>query len=52
MLNKAEDPLDVRKGLFLNPYTEDEEADDLGSVGITIRQSSKMTPVYRSAAAD
>ncbi len=52
MLNKADDPLDVRKGLFGNPYEDDDEgsAEDLASFGIRVNQSATVTPVYRSAA--
>lgn len=55
MMSKAEDPLDIRKGVFGNPFQSDENegsADDLAGFGIKVRQSTKMTPVYRSAAND
>lgn len=54
MLQKADDPLDIRKGVFESPFEDDLEgtADDLASFGIKVNRSTKMTPVYRSAAND
>lgn len=52
-LQKADDPLDVRKGLFENPYAAEESdegsAADLASFGIRVNRSTRGTPVYRSA---
>lgn len=49
MLNKAEDPLDTRTGVFADPFEETDEgsADDLSSFGIKVNRSTKMTPVYK-----
>lgn len=53
MLQKAENPLDPRNGVF-GPITEEDEeqgsAADLQSFGVRVNQSKKMTPVYRSVA--
>jgi hypothetical protein len=50
MTQKADDSLDVRKGVFDSPFElEDDEgsADDLASFGIRVNRSDKMTPVYK-----
>lgn len=53
MLNKADDPLDTRDGLFGNPFhfEDDDEgsAEDLAGLGITVRRSDKPVPLYRPA---
>lgn len=51
MLNKTEDPLDTRTGLFADPAEDDDyegSAEDLGSLGIQVRKKEKMTPVYKA----
>lgn len=50
MTQKAEDSLDIRKGVWDSPFVpEDDEgsADDLASFGIRVNKSDKMTPVYK-----
>lgn len=53
MLDKAQDPLDLRAGLFANPYAEPDSsegsAEDLASFGIQVNHSDRMTPLYRPA---
>lgn len=49
MLQKAQDPLDIRNGLFSDPDLDDDEgsAEDLSSLGMQVRKSGKLTPVYK-----
>lgn len=52
MLNKADNSLDLKKGLFADIEDEDDgegSAEDLGALGMNVKVSQKMTPVYRSA---
>lgn len=50
MLQKADDALDIRKGVWDSPFVADDDegsADDLAGFGIRVNKSDKVTPVYK-----
>lgn len=49
MLQRVDDPLSLRRGLFGDLVLGDEDDNDLSSLGITVRRSTTVTPIYRPA---
>lgn len=54
MLDKADNPLDLKTGLFADDQDESDEgsAQDLADLGMVVRKSEKFTPVYVPAGRD
>jgi hypothetical protein len=50
MLDRADDPLSLRGGLFDDlAFDDDEQPDDLAEFGVNIRRSEAITPLYQPA---
>lgn len=49
MLNRAEDSLNLNVGLFADLGDDEEDEADLSDLGINIRRSTVVTPLYQPA---
>jgi hypothetical protein len=50
LLQRVDDPLALRMGAFASePGDDTDESDDLTSLGVQVRRSNVVTPLYRPA---